>query len=73
VSDRRLQGCEIRTTEVSSGSGVQVQLAINRSFDVGPRSRNAEHPVLKVKRSHERPAVECPVTVAAVNEAAGRE
>jgi hypothetical protein len=45
----------------------------NQSFAAGPRSRNAEHPVLKVKRSYERPAVERPVTVAAVIQAVCRE
>jgi len=52
---------------------VPVHLAPNRSFDAGPPSRIAEHPVLKVKRSYEGPAVECPVTVAAVIQAVGRD
>lgn len=52
-----------------SGSQVQVQLGINRSFDGGPRS---EHPVSKVKQAYERPGIECPMTVATVTEAAGR-
>jgi Rad3-related DNA helicase len=34
---------------------------------------STEHPVLKVKRSYERPAVERPVMVAAVIQAVGRE
>jgi hypothetical protein len=47
--------------------------AINWSFGTEPPSRNAEHPVLKVKRSYQRPAVERPVTVAAVTQAVGPE
>lgn len=41
----------------------------NRSFDDGYPPRNPEDPVLKVKQSCEWPAVECPVTVAAVTQA----
>ena len=61
----RLQGDGSALPFGSNGSQAPVHRQPDRSFAAERRSNVAEHPLLGVKRTHDGPNAECPVTTAA--------